>query len=137
LASLLAEAAKKGNRVAEHGVVGAGVLYGSIQFAFDAGDGLEEELAEVAKRVGGLVGDAFFGQSSEDFAEDMVYVGDGVELAGKGGELRGELFGFEKLQLFAGVEDAESGMALFTEHATGAAIGELTETLVAVWIERV
>jgi len=65
----------------------------------------------------------------------MVYVRDGVEFAGKGGELRGELFGFEKLQLFAGVEDAESGMALFTEHATGAAIGELAETLVAAWIE--
>ena len=135
MASLLAEAAKKGNRVAEHGVVGAGVLYGSIQFAFDAGDGLEEELAEVAKRVGGLVGDAFFGQSSEDFAEDMVYVRDGVEFAGKGRKLRGELFGLEKLLLFASVEDAESGMALFTEHATGAAIGELTETLVVVRVE--
>jgi hypothetical protein len=28
------------------------------------------------------------------------------------------------------VEDAESGMALFAEHATAAAIGELAETLV-------
>ena len=61
MASLLAEAAEKGNRVAEHGVVGAGVLHGCIEFAFDAGYGLEEELAEVAEGVGRLVRDAFFG----------------------------------------------------------------------------
>ena len=130
MASLLAEAAKKGNRVAEHGVVGAGVLHGSIEFAFDAGDRLEEELAEVAKSVGGLMRDALSGESGEDFAEDVVDVGDGVELAGKGSELGGELVGFEKLLFFAGVEEAESRMALFAEHATAAAIGELAKTLV-------
>jgi hypothetical protein len=32
------------------------------------------------------------------------------------------------------VEDAEIGMAFLAEHAAGAAIGELAETLVAVWI---
>src|SRR5260370_36940615 len=100
--------------MAEHGVVGTGVLYGSMQFAFDAGDGLEEELAEVAKRVGGLVGDAFFGQSSGDFAADVVYFGDGVEFAGKGGKLRGQLVGPEQLLPFRGVEEAETGMAPFT-----------------------
>ncbi len=31
--------------------------------------------------------DALFGQGGEDFAEDVVYVGDRVELAGKGSEL--------------------------------------------------
>ncbi len=67
----------------------------------------------------------------------MIYVRDGVEFAGKGGELRGELFGFEKLLLFAGVEDAESRMVFLAGHAAGAAIGELAETLVAVWIERI
>ena len=64
----------------------------------------------------------------------MVYVRDGVEFAGKGGELRSELVGFEKLLLFASVEDAKGGMAIFAEHAAGAAVGELAETLVAVWI---
>ena len=67
----------------------------------------------------------------------MVYVRDGVEFAGKGGELGRELFGFEKLLFFTGVEDAESGMALFAEHTAGATVGELTETLVAVWVERI
>jgi len=67
----------------------------------------------------------------------VVYVGDGVEFAGKGGELRGELFGFEKLLLLAGVENAESRMAFLAGHAAGAAVGELAETLVAVWVERV
>ncbi len=135
MASLLAKSAKKGNGVAEHGVVGAGVLHGSIEFAFDAGNGLEEELAEVAKSVGRLVRDAFFGESGEDFAEDMVDVGDGVEFTGKGGKVGSELIGFEKLLFFAGVEDAESGMVFFTEHAAGAAIGELAETLVVVRVE--
>ena len=73
--------------MAQHGVVGAGMLDGGIEFAFDAGDGLEQELAQVAEGVGGLVRDAFFGQSGENFAEDVVYVGDRVELAGEGGEL--------------------------------------------------
>ena len=65
----------------------------------------------------------------------MVYVRDGVEFAGKRGKLGGELFGFEELLFFAGVEDAESRMALLAGHAAGAAIGELAETLVAAWIE--
>ncbi len=60
----------------------------------------------------------------------MIYVRDGVELAGQGGKLGGELIGFEKLLFFAGVEDTERGMAFFTGHAAGAAIGELAETLV-------
>ncbi len=123
--------------MAEHGVVGAGVLYGSIQFAFDAGDGLEEELAEVAKRVGRLVRDALFCESRKDLAQDVVDIRDGVELAGKGGKLGSELIGFEKLLFFAGMKDAERGMVLLAEHTAGAAVGELAETLVAVWIERV
>ena len=86
---MLAEAAEKRDVVAQHGVVGAGMLHGGIEFAFDAGYGLEEELAEVAKGFGGLMGDALLGQGDEDFAEDMIYVRDGVELAGKGSELSG------------------------------------------------
>jgi hypothetical protein len=41
---LLAELAKKRDGVAKHGVVSAGVLDGRVEFAFDAGDGLKEEL---------------------------------------------------------------------------------------------
>jgi len=121
--------------VAEHGVIGAGMFHGGVELAFDAGYGLEEELAEVAEGVGGLAGDALFGQGGEDFAEDVVYVRDGVEFAGKGSELDGQLFGFELLLLFACVVDAERGMALFAKHAAGAAVGGLVETLVAVGID--
>ncbi len=123
--------------MAEHGVIGARVLHGCIEFAFDAGYGLKEELAEVAKGVGRLMRDTLFGERGEDLAEDVVYVGDRIELAGKGSKFGSELVGFEELLFFAGVEDAESGMALLAEHAARAAIGELSETLVAVWIERV
>ena len=89
MALLLAEPAEKRDVVAEHGVVGTRMLHCCIEFAFDAWDGLEQELAEVGKRIGGLVGDAFLGQGGEDFAEDVVYVGDGIEFAGKGSELGG------------------------------------------------
>ncbi len=130
----LAEAAEEGKGIADHGVVGTGMLHGSIYFVFDCGYRLEQELAEIAKRGSGLVRDAFLGEGGEDFAEDVVYVGDGVELAGKGSELGGELVRFEKLLLFAGVMNAERGMVLFAKHAAGAAIGELATTLVGVGI---
>jgi len=42
---LLAEAAEQRDVVAQHGVVGAWMLHGGVEFAFDAGDGLEQELA--------------------------------------------------------------------------------------------
>jgi hypothetical protein len=61
LASDLAETAEKRDVVTEHGVVGTGVLHGRVEFTFYAGDGLEEELAEVAEGLGGLVRDALFG----------------------------------------------------------------------------
>jgi len=137
--SLLAEAAEERNVVAKHGIVGAGMLHGGIDLVFDAGNGLEQELAEIAERFGGLVGDAFLGERGEDFAEDVVYVGDGVEFAGKGSEFGGELFGFKALLFFASVVDAERGMALLAKHAAGTAVGGLAETpvaagIVGVWI---
>ncbi len=59
--SLLAEFAEKRDGVAKHGVVGAGVLHGCVEFTFHAWDRLEKELAEISKGGGGLVGDALFG----------------------------------------------------------------------------
>jgi hypothetical protein len=58
---LFAELAEKRDVVAEHGVVGARVLHGCVELALYTWDGLEEELAEVAEGVGGLVRDALFG----------------------------------------------------------------------------
>jgi len=63
LASLLAETSEQRDVVAQHGVVGAGMLDGGVEFAFDAGDGLEQELAQVAECVGGLVRDALFSEA--------------------------------------------------------------------------
>ena len=45
--------------------------------------------------------------------------------------------GLVLLLLFAGVMDAEGGMAFLAQHTAGAAIVELAKTLVAVWIERI
>jgi len=60
LASAFAEATEEGNRMTEHGVVGAGVLHGSIQFAFDAGMDWRRSWPS-SQGVGGLVRDALFG----------------------------------------------------------------------------
>ena len=132
---MFAESTEKRDVVAKHGVIRAGMLNGSVELTFYAGDGLEQQLAQIAEGIGGLMRDAFFGEGGEDFAEDVVYVGDGVELAGKGGKLSSKLFGFEALLLFACVVDAERIMALFAKHAAGTAVGELAETLAAVWID--
>jgi hypothetical protein len=86
---LLAEATEERDVVAAHGIVRAGVLQGSVELALHAGNRLQKELAEVAEGVRGLVGDTFLGQGGEDFAEDVVYVGDGVEFAGKRGKFGG------------------------------------------------
>jgi hypothetical protein len=67
------------------------MLHGCVDFAFNGGYRLEQELAEVVEGGSCLVRVAFFGESGEDSAEDVVYVRDGVELAGKGSEVGGEL----------------------------------------------
>jgi hypothetical protein len=72
-----------------------------------------------------LLGNALLGESGEDFAEDVVYVCDGVKSSGKGSELGGKLVGFEKLLLFAGVKDVERGMAFLAGRAAGACIQDL------------
>ena len=74
--------------------------------------------------VGGTSVDALVSEGVEDFSEDVVDVEGGDVFAGEGGEFVGQLFGFEMLPLFAGVEGAKRRMAGFVEHAAAAAVEE-------------
>jgi hypothetical protein len=99
---------------------------GEGEFFFDVREGGEQDLAEVGECGGFAEGDAVLGDGDEQFAEDVVDVGGGEEIALEGGgDLFAQALGFEELQFFAGVEDAEVGMGGGAEHAAGTAVGEV------------
>ena len=122
------EVADGGDGLADHAVVGAGVVGGPADFVFDVRHGLERKLDDVGEGGGFAGGDFALREGLEDFAEDVVDVEAGVEIAGEGSELGGEFFGFVELVFFAGVEDAQSGMSELAEHAALASIVEGAET---------
>jgi hypothetical protein len=94
-------------------------------FAADQGDGLEKKLADVGEQGGVARRDAILGDGGEEFAEDVVDVGGGVEVSGKrSGEVPAKAFGFEELALGAGVEDAQGWVILVAGHAALSAVGE-------------
>ena len=96
-----------------------------VGFVFDGGEGLQHWLAEVGESDGGGLRDAALGESGKDFAENVVDVCGGEEVAGKGGaELYAKSMRFQELEFFAGVEGAEGGMVFVAEHAALAAVGE-------------
>lgn len=100
------------------------IALGEADFAFDAGNAVEEKLAEVGEGRGGARGDAVGGDKAEELAEGVVDVIDGVELAGKGGDGGVDLVGFENVALGAGVEGTEGGVGRAAEHGAAAAVGE-------------
>ena len=124
----LGEITHGGDGLANHAVVGFGVVGGPANLVFDVRHRLEHELGDIGEGGGFAWGDSALGESLENFAENVVDVETGVEVAGERRELGGELFGFKKLLFFAGVEDAKSRMAWLTEHTTATSIGERAET---------
>lgn len=83
-----------------------GVL--KVEFPFDAGDGVEEELANEGENGGVAGGNAILGDGGEEFAENEVDVGGGEEVAADGGgDFRAKLMRFQELLLGTGVEEAE------------------------------
>jgi len=94
-------------------------------FFFGEGQGVEHDLAEVGQGGGGALRDAVLSQGGEYFAEDVVDVGGGKEIAGEGGgDFRSQFGTFQELLLVAGMEGAESGMRFHSEHAALAVVGE-------------
>jgi hypothetical protein len=73
---------------------------------------VEKKLGEIGEIFGAAGGNAAVGDEFEEFAEDMVDVGGGTELAGDGFELLADFFFGEELLLFAGVDKAEGCVGL-------------------------
>jgi hypothetical protein len=89
------------------------------------GERVEHEGAKVAEGGGVALGNTILGQGGEDFAEDVVDVGGGEEIAGEGGGHFGaKSMGFQELLLGVAVEETEGRVGVVAKHAAAAAVGE-------------
>jgi len=114
--------------LADHAVIGFGIVGGPAYFVFDIGHRLKHELGDVGEGGGFARGDSALREGLKHFAEDVIDVETGIEIAGERSKVGGELFSFKELLFFAGMEDAKSRMAGLAEHAATASIGERAET---------
>ena len=97
---------------------------------------VEKKLGEIGEVFGAAGGNAAVGDKIEEFAEDVVDVGVGEELAGDGYEFLTDFFLGEELLLFAGVDEAIGCVGLVTEHAALATVGE-REVAELSWVDGV
>jgi hypothetical protein len=85
----------------------------------------EQDLAEVGESGGLARGDTVLRDSDEKFAEDVVNVGGGEEIAvERGGNFAAQALRLEELQFLPGVKGTEGGMVRAAQHAAAAAVGK-------------
>jgi len=90
------------------------------------GDRGEQGFAEVGELGGFAEGDAILGHRDEEFAENVVDVGGGEEIAVKrSGNFATEALGLDALEFLAGMEGAEGWMGRATQHAAAAIVGKV------------
>jgi hypothetical protein len=94
-----------------------------IEFTFERGKALQEKLADVGQCGGRTNRDAIACDGAKESAEGGIDIVVGIKAAAPGGEHGGNLFAFNELELFAGVEGAEGGMWRPAKHAAAASIG--------------
>jgi len=100
------------------------VLEGEL--LFDVRERGEHDLAHVGEGEGFADGDAVLGDGDEEFAEDVVDIGGGEEIAVEGdSDFVAEALGLELGEFLAGVEGAERGMGRVAQHTAVATVGEL------------
>ena len=110
--------------VFEHAEPGV-VRVADLRFLLGVAERGEHELGGVAEGFGFFDGDAVLGQGSKNFAEDVVDVGGGEEVAGeRGGEFGADALGLDALALFTRMEGAQAGMIGMAKHAAAATVGE-------------
>jgi hypothetical protein len=74
-------------------------------------------------------GDTVLGDGGKEFAEDVVDVGGGEEIAvDGGGNFIAQALGLEELQFLPGMEGAEGRMDRTAQHAAAAAVGKVKLT---------
>jgi len=103
------------------GVPGA-VAESVLNLSADLGEALEKKLADVGQGDGVAWRNAVLRDEREEFAEDVVDIAGGPEIAGKGDELASSLIGSEELLFAAGVVDTEGAVLRPAGHAAGAAV---------------
>lgn len=93
-----------------------------LLFLLDAGDGVEEELGEVAEGEGVATVEAAAGKLLDGVGEEGVDAVGGVEVAGPGEEFRGEEFGIGLGgEVLLKVVGAEGVVGWSDEHAAATA----------------
>jgi hypothetical protein len=90
------------------------------------GDGGEQGFAEVGEIGGFAEGDTVLGDGDKEFAEDVVDVGGGEEIAVEGsGDFFAQALGLDALEFLPGMEGAVGRMGRAAEHAAAAVVGKL------------
>jgi len=90
------------------------------------GEGRKHDLAEESEGCGFAKEDAVLCGGDKEFAEDVVDVGGGEEIAVEGGgNFAAEALGLEELEFLPGVEGTEGRMGRAAQHAAGAAVGKM------------
>jgi hypothetical protein len=85
----------------------------------------EQDLAEVGESGGFARGDAVLRDGDEKFAEDVVDVCGGEEIAVEGGgNFAAQALGLEELKFLPGVKGTEGRMVGAAQHAAAAAVGK-------------
>ncbi len=95
-----------------------------IEFTLEGRETLEEKLADVGQGGGRANRDAVACHGAKESAEGGIDIVVSKKAAAPGGEHGGNLFGFNELEFFAGVEGAEGEVGRSAKHAAAASVGK-------------
>jgi len=98
--------------------------------------GLHQEMADIGEGGGAFGRDTVGGESLEEFAEDVIDINLGDEIAGGAGELFDEIvFAMKGAAMDGGVVEAETFVAWMGGHGAEFAVGEFkgAEVVGCVW----
>jgi len=102
-----------------------GIDFPAVGFAFGALLGLHQEVADIGEGGGTLGRDAVGGEGLEEFAEDVIDINLGDEIAGGAGEFFDEIvFAMIGAAMDGGVVEAEAFVTWMGGHGTEFAVGE-------------
>ena len=113
-----------------------GIDFPAVGFAFGALLGLQQEVANVSEGGSAARGDAVGGEGLKEFAEDVIDVDLGDEIAGRAGEFFDEVvFAVKGAAMDGGVVEAEAFVFGVGGHGAEFAVGEFKGAKVvgSVW----